>query len=95
MCVNSRPLSATSESTSQTAESSKHEPDAANGSRASPKQLQDTIESLSKENESLSKKVADFQVFTIMMLYDIFKILKCNNNHKIQVWHKKTKKQNE
>ncbi|KAK8377688.1 hypothetical protein O3P69_013970 [Scylla paramamosain] len=55
----SRSLSATTESASQQA--SKEEPEATGESRASEDQLQEIIESLNKEKESLSKKVADFQ----------------------------------
>lgn len=74
-CVNcrwvsgsSRPLSATTESASQNVECSKEESDAANGSGVPEKHLQDVIESLTKENESLSKKVADFQVISSVLI---------------------------
>ncbi|MPC21711.1 hypothetical protein E2C01_014704 [Portunus trituberculatus] len=56
----SRPLSATTESASQQA--SKEEPDAAGEAGASEGQFQEIIESLTKEKESLSKKIADFQL---------------------------------
>lgn len=55
------PLSA--ESVSHKTECSKVEPDAASASTGTEKQLQDIVETLSKEKESLSQQVADFQVF--------------------------------
>lgn len=57
----SRPLSATTENASQNVECNKEEPAADNGNEVSEKQLQDVIESLTKEREALTKKVADFQ----------------------------------
>lgn len=57
------PLSTTTESVSQKTERSKVEPDAASASTGAEKQLQDIVETLSKEKESLLQQVADFQVF--------------------------------
>lgn len=65
MYNNSRRLSATTESVSQKTECSKEEPEVASAGTEAEKQLQEVVETLSKEKDSLSKQVAEFQVFTL------------------------------
>ena len=65
MYNNCRQLSATTEHVSQKTECSKVEPEVPIAGTEAEKQLKEIVETLSKEKESLSKQVADFQVFTM------------------------------
>lgn len=62
-----RLLSATTESASQKTECNKMEPDGASTSISAEKQLEEVVEAFNKEKESLSKQVADFQVFSFVI----------------------------